>query len=191
MWPWASWDLCLPQGDYVIADSVYTGICPSFALFSSSSFFLFLLQGAGAIHFQDFNAEVLKCLTLPNVNANLPAETSVSDRCEIRYFAGDWGEVDRILPHAHLDSMDDAPSGSDPTTGYDVTLMAETVYSISTLQSLYSLIKKVWQWAFCFAFVSVGTTVFLTTNHSMYLYNSVLAVLMVLSICLQRSIILE
>ncbi|KAI4369263.1 hypothetical protein MLD38_017723 [Melastoma candidum] len=29
------------------------------------------LQGATAVHFQDFNAEVLQCLAIPNVNANL------------------------------------------------------------------------------------------------------------------------
>lgn len=100
------------------------------------------LKGAGSIHFQDFNVEVLKCLTLPNVNANLPSGTSVSDNCEIRYFAGDWGEVDRILPHAHPDSNDVTSSGNNPKTGYDVILMAETVYSISALQNLYNLIKK-------------------------------------------------
>ncbi|RWR87140.1 histidine protein methyltransferase 1 [Cinnamomum micranthum f. kanehirae] len=29
------------------------------------------LEGAAVIHFQDFNAEVLQCLTIPNVKANL------------------------------------------------------------------------------------------------------------------------
>lgn len=102
-----------------------------------------LCQGAGSVHFQDFNAEVLKCLTLPNVNTNIPPGTSVSDSCEIRYFAGDWGELDRILPHAHTISSDATLSDSNPKTGYDVILMAETVYSISTLQSLYNLVKNV------------------------------------------------
>ncbi|PQQ00571.1 hypothetical protein Pyn_09724 [Prunus yedoensis var. nudiflora] len=31
------------------------------------------LEGAAAIHFQDFNAEVLQCLTIPNVNPNVPS----------------------------------------------------------------------------------------------------------------------
>ncbi|KMT14815.1 hypothetical protein BVRB_3g065400 [Beta vulgaris subsp. vulgaris] len=100
------------------------------------------LKGAGSVHFQDFNAEVLKCLTLPNVNANLPSGTSVSDNCKIRYFAGDWGEVDCILPHARTDSKDAASSNDNATPGYDLILMAETVYSITTLPNLYSLIKK-------------------------------------------------
>ncbi|KAL2923265.1 Histidine protein methyltransferase 1-like protein [Bienertia sinuspersici] len=100
------------------------------------------IKGADSIHFQDFNVEVLKCLTLPNVNANLAIATSVSDNCDIRYFAGDWGEVDCILPHAHINSKNAAPSDSDPISGYDVILMAETVYSISTLGTLYKLIQK-------------------------------------------------
>lgn len=98
------------------------------------------LKGAGATHFQDFNAEVLQCLTIANVNANLHSENSVPDRDKVRYFAGDWSSVDSILPYAHGDTA--ALSSNDPIAGYDVILMAETVYSISTLQSLYGLIKK-------------------------------------------------
>lgn len=37
----------------------------------------FILQGAAVVHFQDFNAEVLKCLTIPNVKLNL-----AKDQCQ-------------------------------------------------------------------------------------------------------------
>lgn len=101
------------------------------------------LEGASVIHFQDFNAEVLQCLTIPNVNANLPKKseslaTVVTERnteAEIRFFAGDWSEVHQILPYANTDEKDQS-------AGYDIILMAETVYSISALPSLYKLIKK-------------------------------------------------
>ncbi|KAI8004905.1 hypothetical protein LOK49_LG08G02260, partial [Camellia lanceoleosa] len=81
------------------------------------------LEGAAVIHFQDFNAEVLRCLTIPNVNANLlkksqPLATDVSGwntDAEFHFFAGDWSEVHQILPF----------------------------YSISALPHLYELIKKV------------------------------------------------
>ncbi|KAM5569648.1 hypothetical protein ABKV19_016918 [Rosa sericea] len=89
------------------------------------------LEGAAAIHFQDFNAEVLQCLTIPNVNANVPSfqppalqETKCDKGAEIRFFC--WGLA----------------SGQSPDAQYDIILMAETVYSISTLQHLYELIKK-------------------------------------------------
>ena len=119
-----------------------------FNLYALFIFYISFVQGADSIHFQDFNTEVLKHLTIPNVNANLPSGSTVPDNREIRYFAGDWGEVNRILPHANIDN-NDAPSPDNyPTSGYDVILMAETVYSISTLQILYNLIKKVRQWNF-------------------------------------------
>lgn len=109
-------------------------------------------QGATVVHFQDFNAEVLQCLTIPNVDANLteksqPLATNMRKRnaeAEIRYFAGDWGEVHQILPHVHTDGKNpNCSPGLDQVAGYDIILMAETVYSISALPNLYELIKKV------------------------------------------------
>ncbi|KAI3704375.1 hypothetical protein L1987_74593 [Smallanthus sonchifolius] len=99
------------------------------------------LQGASAVHFQDFNSEVLQCLTIPNVVANLPVKSqSLGVDAQVRFFAGDWSEVHQILPNLQTDDQDsDCSSGS---IGYDIILMAETVYSISTLPSLYGLIKK-------------------------------------------------
>ncbi|CAI0453196.1 unnamed protein product [Linum tenue] len=82
------------------------------------------LEGAAAVHFQDFNAEVLRCLTIPNANANL-SDTTLIVETEVKYFAGDWSQVHQCLPH-----------------DYDIILMAETIYAISAQQSLYELIKK-------------------------------------------------
>ncbi|XP_004489175.1 uncharacterized protein [Cicer arietinum] len=101
-----------------------------------------LLEGASVVHFQDFNAEVLRCLTIPNINANISSRSQLSpsistnDEAEVRYFAGDWGEVDKLLPHVSKDAKHVEGSG------YDFILMAETVYSINSLQTLYNLIKK-------------------------------------------------
>ena len=111
-----------------------------------------LQQGAAAIHFQDFNAEVLKCLTIPNVNANFqkklqPSKTDVTD-CEtakeVRFFAGDWSEIDKLLPHVRdIKKESDSGSGNCSVQGYDIILMAETVYSVTVFQRLYELMKKV------------------------------------------------
>ncbi|XP_019180402.1 PREDICTED: histidine protein methyltransferase 1 homolog isoform X2 [Ipomoea nil] len=105
-------------------------------------------QGAAAVHFQDFNAEVLQCLTIPNVNANIQQiSVSSTEKCvseaELRYFAGDWSEVHRILPQTLSDEngINECQTVNN-TAGYDIVLMAETVYSISALPSLYKLIKK-------------------------------------------------
>ncbi|CAL5416810.1 unnamed protein product [Camellia sinensis] len=109
------------------------------------------LEGAAVIHFQDFNAEVMRCLTIPNVNANLlkksqPLATDVREwntDAEFRFFAGDWSEVHQILPYVHTNEKDhNCSPGLGQSVGYDVILMAETVYSISALPHLYELIKK-------------------------------------------------
>jgi hypothetical protein len=84
----------------------------------STSFLSFLFccidQGASAVHFHDFNAEVLRCLTIPNVNANLlvrshrsaTKEGSAGNEGELRFFAGDWSQVHLCLPHVHEKEMD-------------------------------------------------------------------------------------
>lgn len=96
------------------------------------------------MHFQDFNSEVLQCLTIPNVNSNLKSleDSGTSERVDrdIRFFAGDWREVHQLLPHARDgEKKQDCASA----TGYDIVLMAETVYSITMLPHLYELVKKV------------------------------------------------
>jgi hypothetical protein len=103
------------------------------------------LHGAGLVHFQDFNAEVLKCLTIPNVKANLFKESS-EGTCTPRnvgFFAGDWNEMDKLLlcrdsERETWDNTEDKTSN-----GYDIILMTETVYALSSLPNLYKLIKKV------------------------------------------------
>ncbi|XP_059286115.1 uncharacterized protein LOC132039632 [Lycium ferocissimum] len=104
------------------------------------------LKGACAVHFQDFNAEVLQCLTIPNVNANIQQNLSATDdnnSPEVRFFASDWNEAHQILPHVPADDSDTKNSQTvDEAAGYDIILMAETVYSVSTLPGLYKLVKK-------------------------------------------------
>lgn len=112
------------------------------------------LEGATSVHFQDFNAEVLRCLTIPNVEANvakMSAQTLLTNNNEmktspdVRFFAGDWSEVDRLLFHKSNDENQNVTvfsSAQEGCDGYDVILMAETVYALSSLPSLYGLIKK-------------------------------------------------
>lgn len=116
-----------------------------------------LHQGAAVVHFQDFNAEVLRCLTIPNVNANcLKKSPSLASDvkewntdAEFRFFAGDWSEVHQILPYTWTNEKEQncCPSLEQPV-GYDIILMAETVYSVSALPHLYELIKKVVSYLF-------------------------------------------
>jgi predicted nicotinamide N-methyase len=168
------------------------------------------LKGASTVHFQDFNAEVLRCLTIPNVYVNLQnARERLGRHCDgpvtptrtttlspdVHFYAGDWGDLhtllsvveqdqlgacdinlsfseddlflDRSLSHnssgvnqeTQIDSSHGRQitrtrklSGSracerandmDPSEGgYDIILMAETVYSLVSMRKLYGLIKK-------------------------------------------------
>ena len=107
-------------------------------------YYCFCLQGAAVVHFQDFNAEVLRCLTIPNVNANLSEKSQPDPAAEARFFAGDWGQIHQILPHACESEMNlNSSSEQGQAKGYDVILMAETIYSISAQRTFYGLIKKV------------------------------------------------
>uniref|UniRef100_A0A0D9XCW5 protein-histidine N-methyltransferase n=1 Tax=Leersia perrieri TaxID=77586 RepID=A0A0D9XCW5_9ORYZ len=104
------------------------------------------LKGASLVHFQDFNAEVLRCLTIPNVKANLLKESSQKKFTSgsVGFFAGDWSEIDSLLLRgdADLDKSTDNHENNNAYNGYDIILMAETVYAISSLTNLYKLIKK-------------------------------------------------
>uniref|UniRef100_A0A0E0M0B2 protein-histidine N-methyltransferase n=1 Tax=Oryza punctata TaxID=4537 RepID=A0A0E0M0B2_ORYPU len=104
------------------------------------------LKGAGLVHFQDFNAEVLRCLTVPNVKANLLKESSQEKFTSgsVGFFAGDWSEIDNLLLRgdADLDKSTNSNENDKVYNGYDIILMAETVYAVSSLPSLYRLIKK-------------------------------------------------
>jgi len=104
-------------------------------------------QGACLIHFQDFNAEVLKCLTIPNSKVNLFKEPPEGTRTStsVGFFAGDWSEMDKLLlcGDAEQDRTTSGVTEDKTYNGYDIIMMAETVYALSSLPNLYRLIKKV------------------------------------------------
>ncbi|KAF7061454.1 hypothetical protein CFC21_068148 [Triticum aestivum] len=101
------------------------------------------LKGAALVHFQDFNAEVLRCLTIPNVKANLFKESSETSR-SVGFYAGDWSEIDKLLLRgdAVQDKTTNLHTENEGHRGYNIILMAETVYALDSLPSLYRLIKK-------------------------------------------------
>ncbi|CAN6836920.1 unnamed protein product, partial [Brassica oleracea] len=59
---------------------------------------------------------------------------SVGDT-EVRFFADEWSEVHQLIPLFN-------DGETDKKGGYDIILMAETLYSISAQKSLYELIKR-------------------------------------------------
>ncbi|ONM54456.1 Putative methyltransferase family protein [Zea mays] len=64
------------EGKHVLEVSAFVGsqtsLYPAVLDVDMASLAFFAgLKGADLIHFQDFNAEVLRCLTMPNVKVNL------------------------------------------------------------------------------------------------------------------------
>lgn len=169
------------------------------------------LKGASLVHFQDFNVEVLRSLTIPNVSANLDMARSRQNHGsesgqtptkakqlspDVHFYSGDWEDMTNLLSivwsepneQAEKDTgMGDNPEGdglqdsliqdssgklsSSKSSkgivkkhsrklsgsracekgtddagilegGYDIILMSETVYSMSSLHKLLALIKK-------------------------------------------------
>ncbi|KAA8527292.1 hypothetical protein F0562_034611 [Nyssa sinensis] len=159
------------------------------------------LKGASTVHFQDFNAETIRCSTIPNVLANLeqardrqsrqpespltPSRQTLSPA--IHFYAGDWEELPTVLSVVRNDglevptgmclsfseedfmdgssSLDGSIIGHESSSrrsrklsgsraweraseadqgegGYDVILMTEIPYSVTSLKKLYGLIKK-------------------------------------------------
>lgn len=152
------------------------------------------------MHFQDLNAETIRCTTIPNVLANLeqardrqsrqtespltPSRQTVTQ--SVHFYAGDWEELPTVLSivrndgeastgmnlsFSEEDFMDgcssqdgsilaresssrrsrklsgsrawERASETEQGGGYDIILLTEIPYSLTSLKKLYALIKKV------------------------------------------------
>ena len=92
------------------------------------------LKGA-SVYFQDYNSEVLKLFTIPNVVLNLNAGISLIDISKnpsvpgnvegCKFLSGDWDSARCLLEPA----------------SFDVILTSETIYNIEAQKSLYELMK--------------------------------------------------
>lgn len=80
-------------------------------------------RGAKEVHFQDFNSEVLKHYTIPNV-------TKLNEKydCKCRYFSGDWENVSIMLCHMIKEKS---------SIKYDCILTAETIYNPENYPKLH------------------------------------------------------
>lgn len=92
-----------------------------------------LLHGA-TVHFQDYNEEVLKVFTIPNVALNLSSEKSCLSKMQTlleavqktcQFSSGDWSSMISLLQPA----------------SYDIILTSETIYNIDMQCLLYDIIK--------------------------------------------------
>jgi predicted nicotinamide N-methyase len=88
--------------------------------------------GAEEVHFQDYDPEVIRDLTIPVVRENLsmiPMQSNPEDKA--RYFSGDWGSLPAKLEEIGR------------IHGYDFVLTAETIYRLDSMARILHCIKKV------------------------------------------------
>ncbi|GLC39112.1 hypothetical protein PLESTB_000006200 [Pleodorina starrii] len=93
---------------------------------------LTLMCGA-EVHFQDYNQEVLRRLTIPNAISNMERLPRSRPRPSTRYFAGDWRLVGEHL------------TGKGYGGHYDIILSSETIYSVPAQERLLECIKQLLQ----------------------------------------------
>ncbi|KAK2370305.1 hypothetical protein QL285_083364 [Trifolium repens] len=112
------------------------------------------LKGASMVHFQDGNAENLKCITAPNVLAYLmEAQVRKSQQPEsslpltpsrqtldpkVNFYARDWGESPGVLSAVKNDGHEVDRGDHD----YDIILLTRIPYSAASMKKLYAFIKK-------------------------------------------------
>ncbi|RWS01738.1 histidine protein methyltransferase 1-like protein [Dinothrombium tinctorium] len=89
-----------------------------------------LLRGAHCVHFQDFNLDVLKWFTIPNIAINC---SGVSDKQALfqtrcNFFFGDWRNVKQQLAELNLK--------------YDYIFSSETIYNTQNYSAFVELVKS-------------------------------------------------
>ncbi|XP_058807649.1 histidine protein methyltransferase 1 homolog isoform X2 [Phymastichus coffea] len=86
-----------------------------------------LLRGA-TIHFQDYNAEVIESVTIPNVILNCKNDDFIKKKCE--FYCGDW------------QSFTDIETSNDEKQKYDFIFTSETIYNPKNYLKLYKVFKE-------------------------------------------------
>lgn len=80
-----------------------------------------LLNGAANVTFQDYNEEVIKNITMPNIYVNT---STLHENC--KFFAGDWKTFIEKLPANH----------------FDFILTADTIYNYDNYEKIHAVFKN-------------------------------------------------
>ncbi|XP_070169129.1 histidine protein methyltransferase 1 homolog isoform X3 [Polyergus mexicanus] len=88
---------------------------------------LIALLKSSTVHFQDYNTEVLRSVTVPNVLLNFDDRMNVLRKCE--FYAGDWASLTTLF--------DD-----DENRKYDYIFTSETIYNPDNHKKLYEIFKR-------------------------------------------------
>lgn len=113
---------------------------------------LALTKECSSLVLQDFNAQVLRCLTMPTVALNGLWEGALSRR--VRFLSGDWAAVSMNLSEERAAAACAARVGigagsgapDEPGGGFDVILSADTIYSLEGMRRLWQLVQEQLAW---------------------------------------------
>ncbi|KAL2750805.1 histidine protein methyltransferase 1 isoform X1 [Vespula maculifrons] len=89
-----------------------------------------LLKGS-FVHFQDYNAEVISSVTIPNVFLNFKDKQKTLEKCE--FYCGDWASFTMLL-EKNIKNGDHKK--------YDFIFTSETIYNTENHKKLYEVFKK-------------------------------------------------
>nr|XP_050863349.1 histidine protein methyltransferase 1 homolog [Vespula vulgaris] len=89
-----------------------------------------LLKGS-FVHFQDYNAEVISSVTIPNVFLNFKDKQKTLEKCE--FYCGDWASF-TMLFEKNIKNGDHKK--------YDFIFTSETIYNTENHKKLYEVFKK-------------------------------------------------
>lgn len=107
------------------------------------------LHGAH-ITLQDYNEEVVNCITIPNVALNFSSSTTSTDvqasenlSSKATFYSGDWTAVNQLLLSQHHCESNKAGTITDDTDGegrkFDLILTSETIYNPNCHKKLLDL----------------------------------------------------
>ncbi|KAI4499711.1 hypothetical protein M0802_005281 [Mischocyttarus mexicanus] len=88
-----------------------------------------LLNGS-LVHFQDYNAEVIKLVTISNVLLNCEDKRRTLDKC--KFYCGDWASFVMLFDK----------DIKDKDQKYDFIFTSETIYNPENHRKLYEVFKK-------------------------------------------------
>ncbi|KAL2719544.1 histidine protein methyltransferase 1 isoform X1 [Vespula squamosa] len=88
-----------------------------------------LLKGS-FVHFQDYNAEVISSVTIPNVFLNFKDKQETLEKC--KFYCGDWASF-TMLFEKDIKNEDQK---------YDFIFTSETIYNPENHRKLYEVFKK-------------------------------------------------
>ena len=81
------------------------------------------------VWFNDYNADVLKQITIPNVLLNVPS----TEETETRFFSGDWQSLEENFLSKEITEESDK---------FDLILTSETIYNQENQSKLVSIFKQ-------------------------------------------------